>query len=607
MTSRRDFVKAAGAAIAGAVGFPLSAFTHTRSAAASTDASALVAGETTALATNGYLSSILPLADRAALRAINVRLTQLAIEQCEAGGGAANQIAFGTIICVALATFAAHDVFPDDLLQLSRDFDVVFPWSLPYGNARTPFNMRLPRLPLVIAFPRTVADVVFWVNFVRVHALSVSVRLGNNSYEGLSSTNEVVIDLTFLTIRQQGAPDTQFLIDSRAGVVHASPGVRFGVLYTELAKHKLAFAGGQCPSVCVGGFVGTGGVGFVTRDFGYGADQLIEVEYVLADGRVVVANAANQYADLYRASKGAGAAGLGVMTRLTARVVPAVTVLVYAMAFRLKDGALVFEAWQNLATAPPTAVPDALSSIGAATASTTGDGAVILNGEFRVEHGQDVAAAEAQLRHVLQTEFLDRLPESLRDTPIVIEALSTLDAANAVAATVPMPFFDQWKLKSRFTFRSLTAVEWQPVFDFLQTHAPSNDPTKAQGFVNPIVLGGQSNRIDPNSAVVPAREGAVLWVHAGAVWNDEVVESDALSFVKGLWTALDSALRSSTAFYVCPDLELGSQLTSPPNRDYVNAYWKSPTHDFVPFLLGVKQKYDPTDVFKGAQTVPLVS
>ena len=211
----------------------------------------------------------------------------------------------------------------------------------------------------------------------------MSVRSGNNSYEGLSSTNDVVIDLTFLTLRQQGIPDAQFQIDQRAGVVHVASGVRLGVLYTALAERGLALAGGQCAPVCVGGLVGAGGIGFSTRDFGYACDQLVEVQYVLADGRVVVASAGNQFADLYRASKGAGAAGLGVMTRLTMRVVPAVTILFYVVAFDMKDGALALQAWQNLAAA----APDALSSIGAGTASANGAAALLFNGEFRVEHG----------------------------------------------------------------------------------------------------------------------------------------------------------------------------------------------------------------------------
>ena len=94
-------------------------------------------------------------------------------------------------------------------------------------------------------------------------------------------------------------------------------------------RARVTVAAGQCSPVCLGGLVGTGGVGFSTRAFGYVCDQLVEAECVLADGSVVVANASNEHADLFRAIKGAGAAGLGVITRLTMRVVPAVTVLFY--------------------------------------------------------------------------------------------------------------------------------------------------------------------------------------------------------------------------------------------------------------------------------------
>ena len=135
-TTRRDFFKRAGpAVVAGSLGFPAVIGADARFASATTDQTA------STVASNGYLSSLLPFEDREALRHINIRLTKLAIQQCNLNE-VANQVVFDTLICAALAAFAVHDVSPDDLVALSREFDVVFLWSLTYGDVRKTFNAR---------------------------------------------------------------------------------------------------------------------------------------------------------------------------------------------------------------------------------------------------------------------------------------------------------------------------------------------------------------------------------------------------------------------------------------------------------------------------------
>ena len=391
-------------------------------------------------------------------------------------------------------------------------------------------------------------------------------------------------------------------MDLKAGVVHVAPGVRLGVLYTELAEFGVTLAGGQCSPVCLGGLVGTGGVGFSTRAFGYVCDQLAEVEYVLADGRVVVASATNEHADLFRATKGAGAAGLGVVSRLTMRLVPAVTILFYTINFDLSDAAVVLEQWQNLAAT----APDALSSVANITAGNPaipGLGSFFIDGEFRVEGGT-VQPARQQLESILRTQWLDLLPPPLKGTTIEIEELTTVEAATLLALEVPQPLFNQWKLRSNFVFHPLSATALQPLVDFLLTQAPGDDPTAVIGALTILLMGGRSNAIDPATAVVPARAGTVTWFHGGALWNEQPREAQSLAFVDALFAVLGPIVQSQTAQYGVPDLQLGSQLTTPPDLGYLQAYWSSPAHDFVPFLLDVKQQYDPHDLFKFAQSIP---
>lgn len=97
------------------------------------------------------------------------------------------------------------------------------------------------------------------------------------------------------------------------------PGSHWQEVYDALSPQGVTVAGGRAGTVGVGGFLSGGGNSFYSASHGMACDTVANFEVVLADGRVVDANA-GENADLFRALKG-GSGNLGVVTRYDMRAV----------------------------------------------------------------------------------------------------------------------------------------------------------------------------------------------------------------------------------------------------------------------------------------------
>ncbi|KAK2053129.1 FAD binding domain-containing protein [Colletotrichum caudatum] len=91
------------------------------------------------------------------------------------------------------------------------------------------------------------------------------------------------------------------------------------------ANDVIAVGGGSASPGATGGWASGGGHGPATRNYGLGADQILEAEVMLADGRVVTANHCRN-ADLFRALRGGGP-GYGVVLGTTIKAHPNVDVV----------------------------------------------------------------------------------------------------------------------------------------------------------------------------------------------------------------------------------------------------------------------------------------
>ena len=232
-------------------------------------------------------------------------------------------------------------------LTAALEGEVVLPGSPRYDQVRKP---PIPRFhdarPQAVVLCRTPADVVEAIAFARDSGIAVTVRSGGHDFAGRSSGPGIVLDLA--------AMDSLEVAD---GVATVGPGLRLGDLYTALAQREVTIAAGCGATVGIGGQALGGGLGLLGRSHGLTSDQVVAAEVVLADGQVVECDE-QRHEDLFWAVRGAGAYGLGVVTRLALRTVPEPAATSFHLTWRYARAAALIAAWQEWS---PTG-PDALAA-----------------------------------------------------------------------------------------------------------------------------------------------------------------------------------------------------------------------------------------------------
>ncbi|KAI1492419.1 hypothetical protein F5X96DRAFT_691612 [Biscogniauxia mediterranea] len=135
---------------------------------------------------------------------------------------------------------------------------------------------------------------------------------GNNPNPGFSSIDEsgVVLDLSQMNSKSLDADN----------VLHAGAGCTWGEVYAYLEEKKRSVTGARDETIGLGGFLLGGGLPAFPNLHGLGSDGVKNFEVVLADSRIVNANAST-HEDLYRALKGGGS-NFGVVTRFDLETYP---------------------------------------------------------------------------------------------------------------------------------------------------------------------------------------------------------------------------------------------------------------------------------------------
>jgi FAD/FMN-containing dehydrogenase len=156
------------------------------------------------------------------------------------------------------------------------------------------------------------------VQFAAEYGLTLAVRGGGHHVAGFASCDGGIV-LDFSTFRG-------LIFSSASRTVEVEPGVRLGDIDSALCPTGWVLPTGTVSDTGIAGLTLGGGIGWLVGRYGLTCDHLIGADVVLADGRMVRAEDP-EHADLLWALRGGGG-NFGVVARFrySARKLPRVTV-----------------------------------------------------------------------------------------------------------------------------------------------------------------------------------------------------------------------------------------------------------------------------------------
>jgi FAD/FMN-containing dehydrogenase len=172
------------------------------------------------------------------------------------------------------------------------------------------WNGMVAKTPALVVQPTSPREVATIIRVARDHRVLISIKGGGHNIAGTAVAERgLMLDMSRMR---------NITVDREARLAHVGAGCRLKDVDRATQQYGLATPLGFVSEVGIGGLTLGGGLGYLTRRFGWTADNLEEVEIVLASGEIVTASR-HQNGDLFWALRGGGG-NFGIVTRFTFRL-----------------------------------------------------------------------------------------------------------------------------------------------------------------------------------------------------------------------------------------------------------------------------------------------
>lgn len=435
---------------------------------------------------------------------------------------------------------------------------LLLPDDSQYDDARSIWNGMIDRRPAMIAQCLGVRDVVTCVKFVREQGLPLTIKGGGHNISGLAVSNGgLMLDMS----KMRGV-----WVDTDKRIGKAQAGCILGDVDHETQIHGLAAVLGFVSQTGIAGLTLGGGFGYLTRQFGWTSDNLLSVQLVTAEGRVVQASE-SENSDLFWAMRGGGG-NFGVATGFEYKLYPVgPEILAGAIAWRADQTEKVLDLYRNLtADAPPELACVAVQRIAPPAPWLDED-----------VHGEPIVAIF--ICHTGKIEEGEKLIAPLRalGSPVgdIIQQRPYVSQQSLLDATQPKGRRYYWK------------SEYLPS---LEPEMLNKTMKHASSIVSPFSaillfpLGGALNEYPEDHSAVGNREAK--WViNIAASWDDIEDDEKNIEWAREAWRDIHGFSTGGTYINFLTEEEGDDRIHAAYGKNYGR-------------LVEVKTKWDPENMFR---------
>ena len=366
-------------------------------------------------------------------------------------------------------------------------------------------------------------------------------------------------------------PLKEIEIDVARRTCRAGAGLTWGELDAATQAHGLAVTGGRMSTTGVAGLTLGGGSGWIERKCGYTVDNLLAVELVTADGRIVTASEA-EHDELFWGTRGGGG-NFGVATRFDFRLHPIGPVVLGGMLlYPAARAASVLAGFRAFMAAAP-------DEVGAGVALMTAPPADFVPAPLRGRPAVGVIVC-----HCGPADDGERALRPLR--ALGPPALDTVG---------PLPYVELQRLidpsypdglRNHWTGDFLAGLPDAAIEVLCRFHRSVPSPL-TQVLVLPG--GGACARV-PDGTMAIGRREAPFNLHITSLWEDPASDDANIAWTR----ALSAAMRPFTTGRVYVNF-LGDE-----GNDRVVASFGEAGYAR---LQALKRRYDPSNLFRSSQNI----